>query len=190
MCRHFSARKVNEISQRTASSRSRKWGSVVSGRKVAGWREWCALPDLGVARMKAKLDTGARTSALHAFGIEPVPGAAGTDWVKFRLHPEQRSTRVTIDCRARILDLRWVRNPGFRRERRYVVATTVALGDARWEIELALTARDEMGFRLLLGRTALKRRILIDPARSFCLGGALTSVGGADPPIVTRKSRS
>jgi hypothetical protein len=138
--------------------------------ELAGWREWCSLPELGVARIKAKLDTGARTSALHAIDIEPFR-RAGRDWVAFRLHPQQRSTVTTLDCEAPVLDLRWIRNPGHRRERRYVIATTLLLGTARWPIELALTSRDEMGFRMLLGRTALRRRIIIDPARSFRLGG-------------------
>jgi hypothetical protein len=136
---------------------------------IAGWREWCGLPDLGVGRIKAKLDTGARTSALHAIDIEPFR-RAGRDWVAFRLHPQQRSTATTIDCEAPVLDLRWIRNPGHRREQRYVIATTLVLGSGRWPIELALTSRDEMGFRMLLGRTALKKRIIIDPARSFRLG--------------------
>jgi hypothetical protein len=138
--------------------------------RVAGWREWCALPEFGVMRIKAKLDTGARTSALHAFDIEPLR-RAGETWVKFKLHPAQRSTALTFDCDARVVDHRWIRNPGRRRERRYVIATDLILGGRQWPIELALTSRDEMGFRLLLGRTALAKRILIDPARSFRLDG-------------------
>ena len=152
----------------TASRRTPR-NSVRAPAELAGWREWCSLPDLGVAKIKVKLDTGARTSALHAIDIEPFR-RADRDWVRFRIHPQQRSTRLTIDCEAPVLDLRWVRNPGHRRERRYVIETTPLLGPARWPIELALTSRDEMGFRMLLGRTALKRRIIIDPARSFRLG--------------------
>jgi len=141
--------------------------------RIAGWREWCALPGLGVHRIKAKLDTGARTSALHAIDIVPVR-VSGSPWVKFKLHPEQRSTTLTVACRARVMDLRWIRNPGQRRERRYIIVTPITVGGVQWDIELALTARDEMGFRLLLGRTALRRGILIDPARSFRLSSKET----------------
>lgn len=136
--------------------------------RVAGWREWCHLPELDIPRVKAKLDTGARTSALHVIDIESFRREE-RDWVRFCVHPEQRSTTLTIECEAPVVDRRWIRNPGHRRERRYVIATDLELGGLRWGIELALTSRDEMGFRMLLGRTALRRRILVDPAASFLL---------------------
>jgi hypothetical protein len=134
-----------------------------------GWREWVRLPDLGVAAIKAKIDTGARTSALHAYRIEPFR-RAGALWVRFELHPLQRSDRLSVKCEARAVDERVVRNSGGQAERRYIIETILRLGDLAWTIELALTNRDQMGFRMLLGRTALKRGVLVEPNRSFLAG--------------------
>jgi hypothetical protein len=134
-----------------------------------GWREWVRLTDLGVAAIKAKIDTGARTSALHAFAIEPFR-RAGVLWVRFEVHPLQRSSTVKIKCEAPTIDERSVRNSGGLVERRYIVETSMMLGDRTWPIELALTNRDQMGFRMLLGRTALEGRALIEPGRSFLAG--------------------
>jgi len=134
-----------------------------------GWREWVRLTDLGVAAIKAKIDTGARTSALHAFAIEPFR-KAGTLWVRFEVHPMQRSSAVRIKCEARAVDERAVRNSGGQVERRYIIETRMKLGDRFWPIELALTNRDQMGFRMLLGRTALEGRALIEPGRSYLAG--------------------
>jgi hypothetical protein len=136
-----------------------------------GWREWVGLPDLGVAAIKAKIDTGARTSALHAYRIEPFR-RAGALWLRFELNPIQRSHATRVACEARAVGERTVRNSGGGIERRYVIATLLKLGDAAWKIELALTNRDHMGFRMLLGRTALQGRVLIEPGRSFLLGTA------------------
>jgi len=134
-----------------------------------GWREWVRLADLGVAAIKAKIDTGARTSALHAFAIEPFR-LAGTVWVRFEVHPIQRSSSVKIKCEAPAIDERAVRNSGGLVERRYIIETRLMLGDRAWPIELALTNRDQMGFRMLLGRTALEGRALIEPGRSYLIG--------------------
>ena len=134
-----------------------------------GWREWVRLTDLGVAAIKAKIDTGARTSALHAFAIEPFR-RAGNLWVRFEVHPIQRSSAVKIKCEARAVDERAVRNSGGGVERRYIIETRLMLGERVWPIELALTNRDQMGFRMLLGRTALEGRALIEPGRSFIAG--------------------
>jgi hypothetical protein len=134
-----------------------------------GWREWVRLADLGVAAIKAKIDTGARTSALHAFAVEPFP-RAGALWVRFEVHPMQRSNAVKIKCEAPAIDERAVRNSGGQVERRYVIETHLMLGDRSWPIELALANRDQMGFRMLLGRTALEGRALIEPGRSFLSG--------------------
>lgn len=131
-----------------------------------GWREWVALPQLGVARIKAKIDTGARTSALHAWNIEPFE-RDGTPWVRFSLHPLQRNNHIVIPCEAAVIDQRAVRNTGGKAEMRYVIRTGVTLGNVSWPIEVTLTNRDKMGFRLLLGRAAVKNRFLIHAGRSF-----------------------
>ncbi|MGV1015547.1 MAG: ATP-dependent zinc protease, partial [Methyloceanibacter sp.] len=134
-----------------------------------GWREWVGLPDLGVDAVKAKIDTGARTSALHAYRIEPFWRKGGL-WLRFELNPIQRSRTTRVSCEARAVGERTVRNSGGGIERRYIITTLLKLGDMAWTIELALTNRDHMGFRMLLGRTALQGRVLIEPGRSFLLG--------------------
>ena len=139
--------------------------------KIIGWREWISLPDLRIDRIKAKIDTGARTSALHAFDIEPF-AKNGTDWVRFRVHPQQRDTIETIAAEAQLLDRRQVRNSGGDAELRYVISTTVELPTQRWTVELTLTNRDAMGFRMLLGREAVRGRFWVDPGQSFLLGAA------------------
>lgn len=134
-----------------------------------GWREWVGLPDLRVVAIKAKIDTGARTSALHAYRIEPFR-RGGALWLRFELHPIQRSEAMKVTCEARAVDERTVRNSGGGVERRYIITTLLKLGDASWPIQLALANRDQMGFRMLLGRTALQGRALIEPGRSYLLG--------------------
>jgi hypothetical protein len=134
-----------------------------------GWREWVALPDLKVPAIKAKIDTGARTSAVHAYRIEPFR-RAGALWLRFELHPIQRSQAMKVVCEARAVDERMVRNSGGGIQRRYVIRTLLKIGDDAWPIELALANRDQMGFRMLLGRTALEGRALIEPGRSYLLG--------------------
>jgi hypothetical protein len=134
-----------------------------------GWREWVGLPDLRVGAIKAKIDTGARTSALHAYRIEPFR-RGGALWLRFELHPIQRSEATKVTCEAHAVDERTVRNSGGGVERRYIIKTLLKLGEASWPIELALANRDQMGFRMLLGRTALEDRALIEPGRSYLLG--------------------
>jgi hypothetical protein len=134
-----------------------------------GWREWVGLPDLRVAAVKAKVDTGARTSALHAYNIAPFR-RSGALWLRFELHPIQRSEAMKVVCEARAIDERAVRNSGGGVERRYIITTLLKLGEKSWPIELALANRDQMGFRMLLGRTALEGRALIEPGRSYLLG--------------------
>ncbi len=139
---------------------------------MIGWREWVSLPDLGVPKIKAKIDTGARTSAIHAWHIQPF-SVKDQPWVAFELHPNQRDNEFRMPCKAPVIGMRKIRNSGGKVELRYVISTTVRIGHLRWPIELSLTTRDEMGFRMLLGRAAMRRRLLVDPAKSFLLPPAL-----------------
>ena len=135
---------------------------------LVGWREWLSLPDLGIARIKAKVDTGARTSCLHAHRLEPFT-ERGAPWVQIWVHPLQRSTQ-SLCCAAPIVDERVVSDSGGHRERRLVIQTTAILGTEEWPIEMTLTHRDAMKFRMLLGRSAMVDRFTVDPGRSYCCG--------------------
>jgi hypothetical protein len=145
--------------------------SWAMGVTSIGWREWVSLPLLGVGATKAKIDSGARSSTLHAWDIEIVEGTRGPR-VRFVLHPQQRDTTITVEAEAPLLAVRSVRSSNGALESRPVIRTPVVLGDRRFRIELTLTRRDEMGFRMLLGRQAVGRRFVIDPARSFLCGGS------------------
>lgn len=135
-------------------------------RRVIGWREWVGLPELGIAAIKAKIDTGARTSVIHAWNIV-LDERRGGSWVAFDLHPIQRNNKEIVSCRALLLGVREIRNSGGHVERRYVIRTKLQLGSKIWPIDLSLTNRDAMGFRMLLGRAAIRRRAMVDPGRSF-----------------------
>ncbi|QHI70873.1 ATP-dependent zinc protease [Tichowtungia aerotolerans] len=134
-----------------------------------GWREWCALPELGIPAIKAKVDTGAKTSALHTFGVEPF-SQNGVDCVRFRVHPLQRNEQVVCECVAPVKDERVVSDSGGHRELRYIIETTVSIGDKSWPIEMSLTNRDTMRFRMLLGRRAMEEKVLVDPVASYLTG--------------------
>ena len=156
---------------------------------MLGWREWARLPDLGVRAIKVKLDTGARTSALHAFGLRRFV-RDGAEMVRFEIHPLQRSGASAVVAEALVIDEREVRNSGGVAETRPVVRTTLQIGESRWPIELTLTRRDEMGFRMLLGRQALRGRALVDAGRSFLAGRgpgfAAARAAGAGRPASER----
>lgn len=142
---------------------------------VIGWREWVALPDLGVDYIKVKVDTGARTSSLHAFDLEESV-RDGVAVVRFMIHPEQRRAHPEVPVELPLVARRRVRDSGGRSELRPVVETEVSLHGQRWPIELTLTRRDAMGFRMLLGRQAIRNRFLVDPGRSYCAGKRIRKV--------------
>lgn len=138
-------------------------------RARIGWREWVALPDLGVARIKAKIDTGARSSALHAFAVERFR-RRGRDMVRFAIHPLQRSAKREVVAEAEMVDERLVTSSnGVHTLRPVILARLELLGES-WPIELTLASRDAMGFRMLLGRQAVRHRFLIDAGRSYLAG--------------------
>jgi hypothetical protein len=142
-----------------------------------GWREWVSLPHLRIPWIKAKVDTGALTSALHAFDIH-VTSQRGRRFVRFSVHPLQRNSVVTIETQAPLHDMRPVRSSSGHETVRPVIVTEVEILGRPWSIELALIARDDMGFRMLLGRRALRGRFLVDPGRSYA--------GGAPPKRILR----
>jgi ribosomal protein S6--L-glutamate ligase len=133
-----------------------------------GWEEWVALPDLGLPALKAKIDTGAKTSALHAYSVEGIT-QDGIEMVRFRMHPARRRRDIDVVCTVPVKDIRNVASSNGERERRYVIETVIEIGGHRWPIEVTLTNRDSMTSRMLIGRQALQRGILVDPGRSFLL---------------------
>ena len=147
---------------------------------TVGWREWIALPEWGVAALKAKIDTGARTSAIHAFDLEMFE-RNGDEWVRFTVHPWQVSDEDPTVVEAPRVDHRTITSSSGTRSERPVVCTDVTLGDRTVRAELTLTRRDEMGFRMLIGREALRQGFLVDPSRSY--------LGGRPPKSVRRRNR-
>ncbi len=136
---------------------------------LLGWREWIALPDLSIQKIKAKIDSGARTSALHAFQVRSYR-KGHQRWVAFGLHPNQDETETTIECHAPIKDRRKVTDSGGHSSFRYVIETRMVIGERDFIAEMTLTNRDTMKFRMLLGRTAMQQRFCIDPAASYLQG--------------------
>ncbi|QAY58811.1 hypothetical protein ET475_01540 [Microbacterium protaetiae] len=152
---------------------------VIHPSTIAGWREWVGLPELGIGWMKAKLDTGARSSSLHAFDIQPVEGSP--DRVRFRVLPWQESDDDAVDHECAVHDRRIVRSSSGHTEERYVVLMDLVLLGRRISAEVTLSNRDEMGFRMLIGREALRQGFIVDPARSY--------LGGRAPRSARRRNR-
>lgn len=140
-----------------------------AGLVTVGWREWVSLPEIGLPVIKAKVDTGARTSALHAFELHAFK-KGGEEYVRFLIHPLQDRDDVVKECVTKVIDSRWVSDSGGHKEKRYVIATTIEVGGQKWPIEMTLTNRDTMKFRMLLGRTAMENRIVVDPGASYLHG--------------------
>lgn len=138
--------------------------------RTVGWREWVALPALGIQTIKAKVDTGARTSALHAFQVTAFE-RDGQPWVRFSIHPMQNDTDTVVECEAPVKDRRMVSDSGGHREERYVIETELMIGNDVRRVEITLTDRESMIFRMLIGRTAMQG-LLVDPGLSFQLGGS------------------
>ena len=137
---------------------------------ILGWREWVSLPNLGLPAIKAKIDTGARTSAIHAFDIERIQRDGGQDWLQFSVLPLQRNTTITRRCEAQLVDIRRVTDSGGHSADRYFINTEIHIGTEVREIEITLSQRTDMLFRMLLGRTAMVPGIQVDPSQSYTLG--------------------
>lgn len=146
---------------------------MASNKIILGSEEWCVFPQLGIPAIKARVDSGAKTSALHAINIAPFI-KNDSNWVKFDINPIQNNLKTVIHCEAPLVDKRIVKSSSGFREQRYVIKTNITLGDDAWEIELTLTNRDSMGFRMLLGREAMSGRILVDPEQKYLLGQTST----------------
>ncbi len=142
---------------------------MLQNKIILGSEEWCTLPQLGIPTIKARVDSGAKTSALHAINIAPFK-KDGQNWVKFDINPIQNNVKTIIHCEAPLVDKRIVKSSSGFREQRFVIQTNLEIGNGNWLIEMTLTNRDSMGFRMLLGREAMSGRVLVDPEQQYLLG--------------------
>jgi hypothetical protein len=136
---------------------------------IIGWREWAGLPDLGLFAIKAKVDTGAKTSSLHAFDIRLEKKEGKKTYVHFKVHPLQSDLTLVVTCKAPLVDKRIVSDSGGHKEERYVIRTWLQLGTLKKRVELTLSNRETMKYRMLIGRSALKQ-FYIDPSQSYLTG--------------------
>ncbi|KAF2338720.1 30S ribosomal protein S6--L-glutamate ligase [Flavobacterium ginsenosidimutans] len=142
---------------------------MLQNKVILGSEEWCSFPELGIPTIKARVDSGAKTSAMHAINIAPFI-KNDANWVKFDINPIQNNIKTVIHCEAPLVDKRIVKSSSGFREHRYVIQTSLKIGEAKWPIEMTLTNRDSMGFRMLLGREAMSGRVLVDPEQKYLLG--------------------
>nr|WP_261165249.1 RimK/LysX family protein [Microbacterium sp. Marseille-Q6965] len=149
--------------------------------RLVGWREWVSLPGTGVDWLKAKVDTGAQTSSLHAFGLREFT-RDGRAWVRFQVHPWQRSSADTVTVELPVHDRRRVRSSSGHSQNRYVVLMDVRLLGEVIRAEVTLTRRDAMGFRMLIGRELLRKGFLVDAHASY--------LGGRPPRVVRQANRA
>ncbi len=138
-------------------------------KRIIGCEEWCAFPELGIPAIKARVDSGAKTSAIHAFNLNTFR-RDGALWVSFEVHPIQHNRHIVIRCERPVVDKRTVKSSSGEAETRYVVSAPLKLGGEIWDVELTLSNRDSMGFRMLLGREAMIDRLIVDPAAHCTLG--------------------
>ena len=142
-------------------------------KKLIGNQEWCALPELGILAIKARVDSGAKTSSVHAFNITTFV-KDNLEWVSFEVHPVQRNDKILMRCECPVVDRRDVKSSSGESETRYVINTPISLDGQVWDIEMTLTDRDAMGYRMLLGREAMHGRLIIDPSKISILGKVST----------------
>lgn len=142
---------------------------MLQNKVILGSEEWCSFPELNIPTIKARVDSGAKTSALHAINIAPFI-KNDSNWVKFDINPIQNNIKTVIHCEAPLIDKRIVKSSSGFREQRYVIQTQLKIGNDSWTIEMTLTNRDSMGFRMLLGREAMSGRVLVDPEEKYLLG--------------------
>lgn len=148
-----------------------KIGKKKKEKSIIGWREWVGLPDLGIDAVRAKIDTGAKTSAIHAFDLVPFE-RDGEQWIAFSIHPRRRKKLPSVACEARVMESRKVTSSNGIAESRYVIETSAIIGSKRMMIELTLTNRDELSYRMLVGREALRGRFLVHSRKSYLQGDA------------------
>ena len=142
---------------------------MIEDKIILGSEEWCSFPDLGIPIIKARVDSGAKTSALHAINIIPFVKEE-QNWVRFDINPIQNNVKTVIHCEAKLIDKRIVKSSSGFREQRFVIQSDLKVGDHSWSIQMTLTNRDSMGFRMLLGREAMSGRVLVDPEQKYLLG--------------------
>ncbi|MFT7300174.1 MAG: ribosomal protein S6--L-glutamate ligase [Porticoccus sp.] len=147
--------------------------SELTSKKIIGSEEWCSFPNLGIPAIKARVDSGAKTSSIHAFNIQPFRRQSAS-WVSFEIHPIQNNRRTVLRCERPVIDKRVIKSSSGLSETRYVVGTQLKLGGNLWDIELTLANRDSMGFRMLLGREAMHERLIVDPSHE-CMMGHVTN---------------